>query len=231
MLIFLCLTLFSEPSAAEWLDKSIAYHYPNNGWANFAYSLTMLETRPGGTDRNSTLVMDVPGDRFVTEVLAGDTRIYRELVQGKAKGSLNGKTDVSDEDAHKHRLTPERISWLRNYYFYMWGLPAKLKDPGTILGEKAEKGEFLGKPVIVLNVRYQPEVGTDFWQFYLHPETAALVGCRFWRKDPKTDGEYIIFKEEYKLGDLRIPNVRGWYMNADDKHLGDDSITAHKPAN
>jgi hypothetical protein len=76
-----------------------------------------------------------------------------------------------------------------------------------------------------LRVTYDPEVGTDTWTFYFRPDTAELIGCRFTRADPSRPGEYLVFDGMAEADGLRLPKRRRWYMNDDDRHLGDDIIT------
>ena len=114
---------------------------------------------------------------------------------------------------------------MRNYYTYLYGLPMKLKDPGTQLPSETAVTTFQGQDVFALRVTYDENVGTDTWYFYFHPRTFALVGYRFYHDESKADGEYIILEGESISGNVRLPKVRKWYTNMEDRHLGTDTVT------
>jgi len=230
MMVLLVLWLGTGGDAAEWLDRSIRFHDPDGAWSTFAATLEMRETRPGGEVRAVSVTLDRPGERFVYEAQIGEHHIVRRLEGAETHTSLNGRTDLSDEELERFRLSPDRVAWYRNYYLYLWGLPQKLRDPGTNLADTVTAGRFLDREVMVLSVTYAPEVGTDYWEFYLDPDSAELVGCRFWREDRASDGEYIVFEGLYRIGNMRIPAKRAWYTNADDRLLGTDALIGHGPA-
>ena len=112
---------------------------------------------------------------------------------------------------------------MRNYYDYLWGLPMKLRDPGTRLGA-VTRVEVDGEPRWRLRVTYDPEVGSDVWDFDFDPETYALAGYRFFHDEAAGDGEWIALDGEIEGRGLRIPQTRAWYMNVDDEFLGTDKL-------
>jgi len=112
----------------------------------------------------------------------------------------------------------------RDYYSYLYGLPMKLRDPGTRISPKVEKRSFHGKEYWVLEVRYEPEVGQDLWYFYFNPDTYALEAYQFYHDKDKNDGEYILLEGEDRLGGMRLPKIRTWYTNKEEKLLGTDTL-------
>lgn len=230
LLLSICL-LPGEDSAAAWLEKSINYHFPNQSWSTFAWRLDLEESRPGGLVRKTSLEIDVAKSYF--KVISNrNGQVTTQQVEGdKATLLLNGSAEISDQDREKYRLTEERAFWIRNYYLYLYGLPAKLKDPGTVLAPEITRETYQGKEVVVLHISYESGVGDTFYQMYLDPETAALVGYRFWRKDVKSDGEFITCDGVYQIGEMRIPNPRTWFFNKNNREIGADTIVGHGPLN
>jgi hypothetical protein len=140
---------------------------------------------------------------------------------------LNGSSEISAEDLKTHRLAADNLPGWRDYFMYMFGLPMKLRDPGTRLDPEVTQAEFNGLQALVLHVTYSPEVGKDTWYFYLDPETYALVGCRFFHDEASNDGEYLVFEDEVEgPGGLRLPKLRHWYMNLDGEHIATDDVTS-----
>jgi len=217
--------LVAQPrSAEELLAKAIAYHDPDDLWRQGIWRLTLGETRPDGTVRRTVLILDNPAGRFDYSTQDRDDRIEGSLTNDGCSLRLNGSSTFSEEERERHRLTCERLERMRNYYTYLWGLPMKLRDPGTRLDAVVGSDTFGGSTVTVLRVGYEEPVGKDTWYIYLDPSSYALVGYRFFHDESANDGEYIHLEQEVETESLRIPRVRAWYTNADQRYLGTDTL-------
>ena len=208
----------------ELLDKSIQYHDPDGKWTAGIYTFKLTETRPKGADRSTEIIIDLPGSRFEIDQLRDKDQIFRKVQQDHCTHSINGSTDLKKEQIEKHRLDCERTKLLRDYYVYLWGLPMKLKDPGTILGKEVIEDTFEDIPCYSIRVTYSPEVGEDIWYFYFDKTTYALIGYRFYHEEDKNDGEFITCEGETQVGSLRLPKTRKWYVNKDRRFLGADIL-------
>lgn len=217
--------LVAQPRSAEaLLAKAIAYHDPDDLWRQGIWRLTLGETRPDGTVRRTVLILDNPAGGFDYTTQDGDNRIEGSLTNDGCTFRLNGSSSFSEEEREQHRLTCERLERMRNYYTYLWGLPMKLRDPGTRLDATVGSETFGSSPVTVLRVGYEEPVGGDTWYFYLDPSSYALVGYRFFHDESANDGEYILLDQEVETEGLRIPRVRAWYTNDDQRYLGTDKL-------
>lgn len=190
-----------------------------------SFELGLSETRPNGKDRQTRVICNVQREIFKA-ISRIDENVVEFFVDGhKPSVMLNGSTVISEKQAKEFRATPERALMLRNYYTYLYGLPMKLRDPGTRLPSETVVTTFQGQDVYALRVTYDENVGADTWYFYFHPRTFALVGYRFYHDESKGDGEYIILEGEYRSGTVRLPKVRKWYTSTEDRHLGTDTVT------
>ena len=107
----------------------------------------------------------------------------------------------------------------RNYTSYLWGLPMKLRDPGTRLDSRVRRTTFQDEDVLALTIRYEPDVGTDTWVFYASPKNYRLLGYSL----EKADGfaEYVVLEGNYQLENgARIPQIQSWYRTESDEFLG-----------
>ncbi len=224
LLVFVQLAAAQALSPSELIDKSIEYHDPEGKWGSGLLELQFEETRPGGTTRYSNVKMDIPGEYFSLWQKNGDTEIVRTVTRGECSHQYQGSTDIPAEVVQKMRLTCERSIFMRDYYTYLWGMPMKLKDPGTILGDEVRETDFFGTKALEIKVTYDPEVGGDTWYFYFHPKNYKLVGYRFYHDESKNDGEYIILKKEAKVAGMRLPKSRTWYTHKEDRLLGTDTL-------
>jgi len=146
------------------------------------------------------------------------------MVNNQLSATLNGSSEISEEDTKAFRIDEKRAIFMRNYYHYLWAMPMKLTDPGTIIDPAVKTVDFFGKESLQIKVTYTPEVGHDIWYFYFHPETKALQGYRFYHDEAANDGEYILLDGELEAHGVKIPQSRTWMTHKDDKLLGVDKV-------
>ena len=224
IILSFCFPLLSQKSEAELLlDKSIQYHDPENNWNSFADSLIIDQDVPGRSIRNTRIFIDMAKSYFSHSQLRNDSMITR-IVQNEECSFQLEEESISSQAAALLDITCERSKRLRNYYTYLYGLPMKLKDPGTIIDPLLMEDNFNGEIVNVIRVIYDPEVGEDTWYFYFSKENNALIGYRFYHNEPENDGEYILLEGERVIDGIRIPAVRTWYVNKDGRLLGRDFL-------
>ena len=216
----------AELSAAALLERSIAYHDPDGAWAEGAYRLEISESRPDGTERETVVVIDGSGGAFGYRGERLGRRIEAEIVGEACAVTLDGSSEVSAAEVETYGLGCERMLRVRDYYTYLWGLPMKLRDGGTVLDPEVATTTFADRPVDALRVSYEEGVGSDVWYFYLDRATHALVGYRFYHDESAGDGEYIVLEGETAAAGLRLPRRRTWYTNAEDELLGTDELVA-----
>lgn len=203
-------------SAQEMLERSMAYHDPGGVFDETAIQIELTESRPNGADRKTSIVIDNDNNRFSMKRKAEGNDATAIVTHGDTVIEAGSDAD----DAH------ERARRTRNYYVYLYGLPMKLTDPGTILAPDAKQTEFMGHEAFELKVTYEEAVGGDTWYFYLDPESYALIGYRFYHDESKNDGEYITLEGEAKGAGLRLPKTRRWYRHQDESFLGEDTIVS-----
>ncbi len=214
----------TPPDPSTLLKNAVAYHDPDGAFLQSKVKLVLAETGPNNRNRETTIVFDFPNSVFHASS-KNDGRVIEYIVQNdSAVVKIDGSTDISEEDKKKFRIRPNRAQFMRNYYAYLYGLPMKLDDPGTIIDPEIKKTQYDGKDVFALKVTYEAEVGGDTWYFYFDVSSSAMVGYRFYHDESKNDGEYITLAGEATAGKFRLPKTRKWYMHQDDKFLGTDEI-------
>ena len=208
----------------ELINKSIAYHDPNNSWSRFAGDLNITMETPNRAPRVSTITLDLQKQYFKNEYGRDGNTITQEINKKNCSVLLNKSQEFTAEEEKTYRLSCEQAKRTRDYYTYLYGLPMKLKDPGTLINPKVEKRSFKGKDYWVAQVNYEKEVGEDTWYFYFDPSTFALEVYQFYHGESKNDGEYILLTEESEVNGIKMPKNRAWYYNKDDTYLGTDFL-------
>lgn len=202
------------------LDKTIAYHDPSANWATFNSTLNITMETPNNSNRESEIHINLPEEYFFLKATRDTVITSYRLDKGKCITSI---TDSISEP--KPKRTPCETALLyKNYYTYLYGLPMKLKDPGTIISEEVIEKTFKGKKYNVLKVTYDEAVGKDSWYFYFDPETHAMEVYQFFKDESKKDGEYILLTEEVIINNIKMPKNRAWHYNKDDVYLGTDIL-------
>lgn len=229
---FLCLTLLStlhsfgqELTGDQLLNKAIEYHDPNSNWSSFKGNLSITMRTPDNKERVSAITLDLPKEYFQLISEKDGVILKQVLDKDECQLTLNGSSTISEEDQKKHKLTCDRAAMYKNYYTYLYGLPMKLKDQGTIIASKTEKKMFKGKEYLVLKASYEKEIGEDIWYFYFDPTSYAMEVYQFFHDESKNDGEYILLTDEEKVSGIKMPKTRAWYYNKDNKYLGTDILT------
>lgn len=229
ILFFTCLLVISSFASAqmtgqEALAKSIQYHDPQGEWSSFQGTLFLEFENPEGVRSPSQVLIDLPNSTFRHV----DARREKEIVRFEGKdtcyATLGGSTNFTDEEAKKFRLKCENVQMYRDYFTYLYGLPMKLKDPGTVVQEKLIDTTILQARHLAVKVTYEAEVGSDIWLFYLDPETFALKAYQFYRDEESKKGEIILLSGVYRYRNLIIPRHRSWYTFPDNKFLGTDRL-------
>jgi hypothetical protein len=218
-------SLATQSRAEALLSRSMEFHDPEGRWGRDTIRLVWKGTGPEGEERNAfDISMSPDGATFEMSGRYRGSTIKYATAGESLTVAVDGSAEIDDPTRESLRLTRDGGMFWRDYFTYLAGLPMKLRDPGAILDPEPASTEFLGRPVDSIRVTYDPEVGGDTWYFYFDPDTAELVGCRFYHDEAANDGEYIVFDGLIEAGGLRIPQQRRWYVNADDRFLGEDVI-------
>lgn len=180
-------------------------------------------------DRHKVLLFDLPNGTM--EVL--EERDSVTLRQGMRGGTffaeVNGQKEPTDEEVRAYNLTQNRITFLHNYYRYLYGLPMKLlEDEATRISPNVECLIFHGQPRLKVTVTYDEPWRDHTWAFFFHPEDFSLQAYQFWRRSSEEDGEYILLEGIQTVDGVRHPKTRHWYNNAGDQHIGSDVLLAKK---
>jgi hypothetical protein len=217
-----------EITGKQLLEKAIQYHDPNGKWETFKGTLLVTMETLASPKRESEIQIDLPNQFFSVKAKSGENTSEYSIDKDSIQIVFNGDKNPSEEILKKNRLSKDRAKMYQNYYTYLYGLPMKLKDEGTIIHSKIEHKTFKGKPYLVLKATYKKEVGKDIWYFYFNPKTYAMEVYQFFHDESKNDGEYILLTQEETINGVKMPKNRAWFTNKEEKHLGTDILNSNK---
>lgn len=208
----------------EIVDKAIDYHDPNGLWSTLQSQINLEESRPGGQTRQTQLYIDNKNGHFCVSRNSEGHLIERHIINGECLYLVDGDESYTEEESTSFNLNNDRSFTLRDYYLYLWGLPMKLNDPGTIIHEKVKEVDFNNHQTWKVKVTYSSEVGSDTWYFFFSRATYELKGYQFYHDESINDGEYITLGESEEFATIKIPVERSWYTNEENKFLGTDKL-------
>ena len=226
-LLFFFISIISisqEITGDELLEKAINFHDPNGNWQTFKGTLFVTMEIPEKSSRKSIIDINLPEESFYVKAIRDTIVTEYKINKDICNISINGNNEPSNKLKKEFGLSCERANLFKNYYTYLYGLPMKLKDKGTIIHHKVEKRKFKGKDYLVLKVTYSKEIGKDTWYFYFNPKNYAMEVYQFF-KEKKDSGEYIVLSGLETINDIKMPKIRAWYYNKNNGYLGTDILT------
>ena len=225
LMLFTSIISFSQDiTGNELLEKSIQFHDPNGNWETFEGALFVTMETPKATPRKSSIRINLPQEYFFVKAIRDTITTIYAVRKGVCSLAINGDENPSAAVKKQYGLSCERANMYKNYYTYLYGLPMKLKDEGTIIHQKVEKKTFKGKDYLVLKATYKKEVGKDTWYFYFNPKTFAMEVYQFFKEESKNDGEYILLTGLETINGVKMPKNRAWYYNKNNGYLGTDIL-------
>ncbi len=220
----MCIHSYSQDNTGSYyISESQDYHDFNKHLFQKAYIFTLEETRPEKSSRWTILNFDPHQEYYYIKRTEED--LIKEYIFNKDSISifLNGNTVHDSSLIAKHKLTPERAMLLKDYYIYLWYLPMNLNGPEAEIQNKIIKKNYGSEKLVEVSVNYPNSENNHSWFFYFHPQKYQLRRSMFYKSE-YADGEYIVYEGEYQFDGIRIPALRKWYTNAEDKFLGEDKL-------
>jgi hypothetical protein len=216
-------------SDSELLSRTLAYHDPENNWSKIKMRLYLSSTDTAGQEYPFEIELDNATGYFAHISRQDGKEVVKGIsANGKEFYLLDGNKEITEVERIKYELTPEALKWVHSFYPYLYGLPMKLTDDGVHVNDVEGTEELEGKTYHVLQVKFDPSVGSDNWFFYLHPENYAMKAYRFNHGEPES-GEYILLEQELSIEGIKIPKVRKWYWNKNDAYIGTDNLIKAEP--
>lgn len=188
----------------ELVEQSIKYHDPKGKWPALKATFVLKDSLPAGRDsRTYEFAVDNSKSKMTYSIKGLEYEVWNDSVI-----QIQGEVEK------------ERALRMRNYYTYLWGLPMKLKDPGTVIEEEIKTESIEGKDYLVVRVPYE----IDIWYFYFDPETYRMAAYKFYKDEPNQVGEIIYLEGEIEFSNMKIPANRTWYRTEKPEFLGTDML-------
>lgn len=221
LFLLLSIATFSQQiTGNQLLEKAIHFHDPKGNWKTFNGELFITMKTPDQIKRKSEIRINLPKEYFYVKSYTDTSTVEYTVNKRICSKFLGGNKNPSND----HKKTCKRAYLYKDYYTFLYGLPMKLKDEGTIVHQKVEKRIFNGKEYWVLKVTYNENVGKDRWFFYFNPKNYEMEAYQFFKKE-ENSGEFILLSGLEIIHEIKMPKIRDWYFNKDNRYLGTDLLS------
>jgi len=221
LFLLLSIATFSQQiTGNQLLEKAIHFHDPKGNWKTFNGELFITMKTPDQIKRKSEIRINLPKEYFYIKSYKDASTEEYTVNKGICSKVVGGNKNPSNDP----KKTCKRANLYKDYYTFLYGLPMKLKDEGTIVHQKVAKKIFNGKEYWVLKVTYDENVGKDRWFFYFNPKNYEMEAYQFFKKE-ENSGEFILLSGLEIIQEIKMPKTRDWYYNKDNRYLGTDLLS------
>ena len=221
LFLLLSIATFSQQiTGNQLLEKAIHFHDPKGNWKTFNGELFVTMKTPDQIKRKSEIRINLPKEYFYIKSYKDASTEEYTVNKGICSKVVGGNKNPSNDP----KKTCKRANLYKDYYTFLYGLPMKLKDEGTIVHQKVVKKIFNGKEYWVLKVTYDENVGKDRWFFYFNPKNYEMEAYQFFKKE-ENSGEFILLSGLEIIQEIKMPKTRDWYYNKDNRYLGTDLLS------
>ena len=221
LFLLLSIAAFSQQiTGNQLLEKAIHFHDPKGNWKTFNGELFVTMKTPDQIKRKSEIRINLPKEYFYIKSYKDASTEEYTVNKGICSKVVGGNKNPSNDP----KKTCKRANLYKDYYTFLYGLPMKLKDEGTIVHQKVAKKIFNGKEYWVLKVTYDENVGKDRWFFYFNPKNYEMEAYQFFKKE-ENRGEFILLSGLEIIQEIKMPKTRDWYYNKENRYLGTDLLS------
>jgi len=132
-------------TATQLLAKSIKYHDPQNRWDSLDATLNFKTLMADKSERKRVIRLNNKHGEFHFTGEYTEGRLEYTIDAGGAKAMWNGSTTIPTDKASKYQISEARAVMFRNYFSYLYGMPMKLRDIGTIIDPTVFRVSFYDK--------------------------------------------------------------------------------------
>lgn len=205
---FLNISCSNKPkNAIELVNKSVAFHDPNNQWNNLDVLFEFKSSFSWNDSIPEQLLLGIDVPNYSLDYLNTDRKLHYIFTQDSCS-TLLGSPSCSD------------FIWAYNFYIYMWGLPMKLNDPNTKIKQDFTMESINNKEAYAIEVNYENED----WRFFFDQNTYQLLGFTFIKKDGSNHGEKVIVSDLFEYNGIKFPKIRTFYKLDNNKYIGENEV-------
>jgi hypothetical protein len=179
------------------LEKSIAFHDPQNQWSSFTNEIHLKSDFVYPDTANYQLTIGLNNRNHLVS--------YTNLTLGE-------RIDFTATDCEVIVGTKacEEALWVKNFYHFILGLPMTLQFDKQRIEKAVVKTNFKGKTAFRIAVNYENEK----WHFYFSEANYELLGYAF-NKNKVAKAEEITTEGLFEIDKMKLIKSRSWWITTD----------------
>ena len=222
LIIFACKQSTTIPkeikTAKDLIQYSIHHHDPKGNWSEFKSSVTFSTSfwkKDGSIDKSSSSVsFDNANQSFSSRSESNGIEIIGLVNPDTCFNAPTTEISAEQQEKIKRALGCDRITFMRDYYSYLVGMPMKLNDENAIINDTIFQRIYDGKKYDVVKVQYEPLDENPNWYFYFDKKDHSFQLCKFTSpEDENKGGEYIIYNDEFDWQGMKLKGQQVWLYN------------------
>ncbi len=150
ILLSVCLLVLSAKAncqnlnGPQLLEKAINFHDPQGNWNSFNGTLHITMETPNNSNRDTEVLINLPEEYFHAIAKRDSVTTKYVINKGECIISISDSLRIAKAKTKPNRSHCETSNLYKDYYTYLYGLPMKLKDQGTIIHDKVNRQSFKG---------------------------------------------------------------------------------------
>lgn len=205
-------------TANDLIQYSIAYHDPSDNWTKFKSKIdikTDLWQKEGGIKKSTrTLIFDRSQSMFSMHSTRNGIELKGEINRDTCYSEPLSEIPAEDAEKFKNILGCQGITFYKDYFTYLIGLPMNLLDKDAVIDPTIMERTYKGVKYDVVKVNYKPLDKKRPWYFYFNKNNHAFELCKFTsREDENKGGEYIIYNHKKNIQNIKLSSQIVWLYN------------------
>jgi uncharacterized protein (TIGR02246 family) len=177
-----------QMTGQELWDKVISYHDPGGIWENFSGKVHLVTTHNRGGFNEEEIELDKSAKMYRCLRFDGNIVATKGVKAGECFRSINGRTDVSQDEMQKYRMSCDDCKQFNEHHTCHIGLPMELRTSGVDVETDVRIVNFHGTTFYALRfnggsdaVKHPYYQGK--WTLYIDPVSFAMRGAEHEQED------------------------------------------------
>ena len=143
------LTKTLAQKSVEVINKAIAFHDPQQQWADYSGKVKLITAFPNGNSSGGELIEIQTKEGFY-QCTNHSTKVIKGIKNGECYREIDGNKSPGEDVIKKYNLDYERIRQFKGWHYFHFGILMELKASGLVMEDKVETVKFQGDDCFAL---------------------------------------------------------------------------------
>ena len=216
--------------SADWIWKKVIRQYdPDKNWKNFRGEMHLYTIQPEGVSTEEDLVLDNKRNFYQSIMYLNDQIIVRGMKEGQIFFSVDGRTQLSEEEQAQFGLNEKGIEQVFQHHRLHFGLPMQLREAGVSVDPQVERLPLKEIECYVLKFTGKPGKTPAYYDdpifLYISVEDFSIVAIRYSNITRDFPSCNALFNGEIEVGGIRVPKTKTYFRESDGQYWFTDAFS------